>query len=285
AYRILTANPKVPRDTPQLHALRSFEYEKTSVFTHTDSTLLPRDRGTWRSINIAVSAERSSGKKEETGEGKGFRNQPMASIWMNHMQNHFSGTEDVFQTVNPLVFPDPASTLTSSWFERVIVTNKSMAGLNDLDLEQGTNNIWFVGSYAYPGIPLLEGCAVSAKRVAEALGAPAPWEAATGRRRNKYGLGDGQVRGKLRETYFSVGVREDKQGPAFCGRAFDIVLKTTGPLLCRCPAPLWMALNGTWIAVIAAFIWSSSLLCAVIARVSAIRDEAGTKSKLKVKIC
>jgi hypothetical protein len=29
--------------------------------------------------------------------------------------------------------------------------------------------IWVCGSYAYPGIPLLEGCVVSAKNVVEAI--------------------------------------------------------------------------------------------------------------------
>ena len=34
---------------------------------------------------------------------------------------------------------------------------------------QGAENVWFVGSWVAEGVPLLEGCVVSAERVVEKL--------------------------------------------------------------------------------------------------------------------
>jgi hypothetical protein len=51
-----------------------------------------------------------------------------------------------------------------------VVTNKSLAGLRLLNKTQGARNIYFVGSYAYEGIPLLEGCVCSSLNMAEHFG-------------------------------------------------------------------------------------------------------------------
>lgn len=55
-------------------------------------------------------------------------------------------------------------------FERAVVTSKSLQGLKLLNKIQGERNIYFVGSYAYEGIPLLEGCVCSSLNVAEKFG-------------------------------------------------------------------------------------------------------------------
>jgi len=55
-------------------------------------------------------------------------------------------------------------------FERAVVTSKSLEGLRLLNKIQGKRNIYFVGSYAYEGIPLLEGCICSSLLVAEKFG-------------------------------------------------------------------------------------------------------------------
>jgi hypothetical protein len=89
------------------------------------------------------------------------------------------------QTTNPCISPDPKHILSSSWFERATVTlaskqaiesdlfppaknNKSNnKSIKDVTLGacQGINGIWFVGSYCWRGIPLLEGCVASAEKV------------------------------------------------------------------------------------------------------------------------
>ncbi|GAA5855190.1 hypothetical protein JCM8547_008976 [Rhodosporidiobolus lusitaniae] len=96
------------------------------------------------------------------------------------------------QTTNPLVPVDPARVLRKTWFSRAVVNAESQAvvplfdtglreeegGLQGLSLgqkkvggrrgEEG-GGFWFAGSYLAPGIPLLEGCVVSAEEVAEGI--------------------------------------------------------------------------------------------------------------------
>ncbi|CAO3600110.1 unnamed protein product [Absidia cylindrospora] len=95
-----------------------------------------------------------------------------------------SSTTLYLQTTNPCISPDPKHILSASWFERATVTlaskraieadlfpptnkNKNNKSTNDVTLGacQGTNGIWFVGSYCWRGIPLLEGCVASAEKV------------------------------------------------------------------------------------------------------------------------
>jgi hypothetical protein len=102
---------------------------------------------------------------------------------------HMSG---VMVTTCP--FSDVSSAqdvLTSVEFLRVLRTPKSRQVVNDifgenhttsfLDEKQsswknGDNNIWLVGGWCWDGMVLLEGCIVSAMRVASALDVDIPWQ-------------------------------------------------------------------------------------------------------------
>ncbi len=48
--------------------------------------------------------------------------------------------------------------------------------MQELKVNQGKNNIWFCGSYAHPGVPLLETAVTSAVEVANSLGCDCPWQ-------------------------------------------------------------------------------------------------------------
>ncbi|KAL0065643.1 hypothetical protein AAF712_007284 [Marasmius tenuissimus] len=106
----------------------------------------------------------------------------------------------VYQTTNPIVEPKEKRILSVSSLERAVVTMESKSVLHELHVEdapwfwqcagqgrsrlgpiQGAGRlgrkgrrsdssgpgIWLCGSYAYSGIPLLEGCVVSARNVVE----------------------------------------------------------------------------------------------------------------------
>jgi microfibrillar-associated protein 1 len=106
----------------------------------------------------------------------------------------------VYQTTNPILAPSEDSILSVARLERAVLTVEakdalsglyrptdrkwwqcvvqSASGLGPLQgagklslIAEETKGpgIWFCGSYAYPGIPLLEGCVVSAKNVVEAI--------------------------------------------------------------------------------------------------------------------
>ncbi|KAJ3108401.1 hypothetical protein HDU96_007538 [Phlyctochytrium bullatum] len=101
------------------------------------------------------------------------------------------GVLNLFQTTNPVVMPREDKVLSAAWFERCVVTQASVEAVTDLDRWQGMRwrsgdeaavprgeggsedgsrgGMWFVGSYASHGIPLLEGCVTSAARVTKRL--------------------------------------------------------------------------------------------------------------------
>jgi hypothetical protein len=117
------------------------------------------------------------------------------------------GTEPLLQTTNPTVAIDPAKVVSVARFERALVTVDSRAALArflgeehgnrqqrwgvrerifgtkcgkakarneaaeaaEVAPVQGADNIYFVGAWAAEGIPFLEGCVVSAERVAKTI--------------------------------------------------------------------------------------------------------------------
>jgi predicted NAD/FAD-binding protein len=145
--------------------LASFSYEPSRVIVHTDPRLAPRGgKSQWAPVNFLLAGNHGA---------------PMATIWLNAIQT-LPGSRPVFQTWNPLIEPDPARVLGQADFERPIVNSKSLAGLQKLsDLHgQPDRRIWFCGSYASAGIPLLESAVSSAMSIAEHLGVSSPWTAA-----------------------------------------------------------------------------------------------------------
>ena len=102
---------------------------------------------------------------------------PMATIWLNRVQDGLEPDHPLFQTWNPVVEPDPDRVLADAFFHRPVVTleNEEVpARLTALHADPG-RRLWTVGSYAEPGVPLLESAAASAVRVARRLGAEVPF--------------------------------------------------------------------------------------------------------------
>ncbi|MEL6870759.1 MAG: FAD-dependent oxidoreductase [Pseudomonadota bacterium] len=142
--------------------LSSFSYEPSTVVVHNDTRLAPvGGPRQWAPVNFLLADESSA---------------PMATIWMNAIQS-MPGAAPVFQTWNPVIDPDPSSVFGVAQFERPLVNRESMHGLQRLEQlhEQSDRRIWFCGSYASHGIPLLESATNSAISVAERLGCRAPW--------------------------------------------------------------------------------------------------------------
>ncbi|KAF6766436.1 splicing factor, Prp19-binding domain-containing protein [Ephemerocybe angulata] len=92
---------------------------------------------------------------------------------------------DVYQTTNPFVSPRKDTIISVSSLERAVldceakealkglckVKKQSVCGLGSVQgagrLTDGCPGVWISGSYAYLGVPLLEGCVVSARNVVE----------------------------------------------------------------------------------------------------------------------
>jgi hypothetical protein len=67
--------------------------------------------------------------------------------------------------------------ISRAWFDRPVVTLETPRQLATIKAEQGHGNLWVIGSYSLPGVPLLENAARSGMNVAETLrpGAYRPW--------------------------------------------------------------------------------------------------------------
>ncbi|KAJ9088681.1 hypothetical protein DSO57_1020734 [Entomophthora muscae] len=144
--------------------LGAFSYEVNTVATHFDESLLPLSRQNWRANNIFVP--------------KGANGIAMDTIHLNTQCSIPTNTpvRDVFQTYNPFKKPSSDLLISHASLQRVLVTSSSSLALDKLDLLQGTYGLYFVGSYTYPGLPLLEGCVANSERLARSLGIPIPWE-------------------------------------------------------------------------------------------------------------
>ncbi|KAI8890819.1 Per1-domain-containing protein [Backusella circina FSU 941] len=185
----------------QIEMLHHFKYDKALVINHTDVRLLPNDKNNWKSLNFAMVNDNI-----DPGSHEWIVPFPHNTTMTTHILNMtHQGLDDgqiYLQTTNPCVAIDPKKALSVAWFERATVTLMSKRQLEEhlftprsvqeqerdgtsepkLGKCQGKNNIWFVGSYCWKGIPLLEGCVASAELVVtegiakvEELAIKSPW--------------------------------------------------------------------------------------------------------------
>ncbi len=134
--------------------LQRFRYEDSRVIVHTDPALMPRRQRDWSPVNFFHRRDLP---------------RPMASIWLNAVLPVDGDAPDAFQTWNPLREPAAAHTLAEAGFQRPVVDSDSEGALAALDQlhAQPRRRVWYCGSYAQAGVPLLESAARSALRVAE----------------------------------------------------------------------------------------------------------------------
>jgi predicted NAD/FAD-binding protein len=160
-----------------LRALQTFRYLKNIVVNHSDDNLLApmeRDRRELNLATWATSMEKSSRLDHESLQVS--RGYTMAT----HVLVGPEGAEAVYQTTNPIV-PIKPSTITSvARMERAVLTLQSKSARRAFTTAEGEigaaqgvcavsggPRVWFCGSYVGDGIPLLEGCVVSARIVVE----------------------------------------------------------------------------------------------------------------------
>lgn len=117
--------------------------------------LMPRDRKDWGPVNYTMSPE---------------HDRPMVSIWVNRLLPAYQDDRPLFQTINPVVEPAADRVLQDCSLQRPIVDLATQANLHQLDVlhAQPGRRVFFCGSYAAPGIPLLESAVASALHIAQA---------------------------------------------------------------------------------------------------------------------
>lgn len=151
--------------TAEAGVLEAFRYRPVRVLTHRDAALMPARRRDWSPVNLRLAAGQEA---------------PESTIWINAVQPALRAAEPVFQTVHPQRAPRAGLLLGEASFERPLVdagSQRALLALQSLHAQPG-RRLWFCGSYAQAGIPLLESAVRSAAEVAARLGAPLPDRAA-----------------------------------------------------------------------------------------------------------
>ncbi|KIK70345.1 hypothetical protein GYMLUDRAFT_147561 [Collybiopsis luxurians FD-317 M1] len=189
----------------QLACLRQFKYCSTLVINHTDPSLIPDDSRDKRELNLIyldrtfVEDEKNSSQTKAEDEAPFSRclssSYTMATHVLTPPQGYPSHLPTVYQTTNPIVEPRESRILSVASLERAVLTVQSKRALKGLNVEYGrrfwqsagqgksklgplqgarpskelahTPGVWICGSFAHSGIPLLEGCVVSARNVVE----------------------------------------------------------------------------------------------------------------------
>ncbi|KIY45741.1 hypothetical protein FISHEDRAFT_66796 [Fistulina hepatica ATCC 64428] len=168
----------------QVQCLRRFVYTKNIVVNHRDASLLPRDPRDHRDLNFVVS--QGSRLLHDTPEGGSCPMVSPAFTMTTQIISLGDTNAVVYQTTNPVVPPRDDSVLSVAELDRAVLTLQSKNAVRDLfdtgghywwkttgrlgSLQGGGPTgpgIWLCGSYAYAGIPLLEGCVVSARNIVE----------------------------------------------------------------------------------------------------------------------
>ncbi|KAI9091533.1 hypothetical protein DFS34DRAFT_584477 [Phlyctochytrium arcticum] len=176
AARIIRASKSFEEDheaKSQVEILDRFTYADTVVVCHTDGQLMPKDKSKWRCLNFfkPTSYDPATMPATTANPSMVLPFEPQATSacthWFNISHPALSphGKIQYFQTTNPHALPDPTLTLSTAYFERAVVTQKSLTALTHLEALQGRGRRWFVGSYAWESIPLLEGCVASATNI------------------------------------------------------------------------------------------------------------------------
>ncbi|KAF8807643.1 hypothetical protein BYT27DRAFT_7223445 [Phlegmacium glaucopus] len=182
----------------QIQCLKSFQYRRSTVVNHTDSSLLPDDGRDIRDLNL-ITLNRNSNHENLLESTDKLRlcvssSYTMTTHILPRPQGYPEDKPQVYQTTNPIIEPKKDCLLSVATLERAIVTMKSKKALallsvaetrtwwqcpyqatTRLGVLQGARKpsdgdgpgIWLCGSYAHSGIPLLEGCVVSARNVVE----------------------------------------------------------------------------------------------------------------------
>lgn len=181
----------------QIRCLQTFRYQPTIVINHMDGTLMPDTPDDRRDLNlVCLDTERTSNLSNEPADSDCVApSYTMATHVLPRPLQYPSSSPTVYQTTNPIISPRKDSILSVARLERAVLTADAKDALSGLHQEthrkwwqcavqassglgplQGAGKlstgvvgpgIWLCGSYAYPGIPLLEGCVVSARNVVE----------------------------------------------------------------------------------------------------------------------
>ena len=150
---------------------RTFERERTvlaripyasgELWVHGDQRFMPAQPDDWGALNFRMDAE---------------MNQSMFTVWVNSVEPTIEDCSPVFQTWNPLFAPDPETVLARVPMQRAVVDSETegvRAEVNRWHVRPG-RRVFYCGSWAGDGVPLLDSAVRSARDAVRAIAAHTP---------------------------------------------------------------------------------------------------------------
>ncbi|MAA65554.1 MAG: monoamine oxidase [Alteromonadaceae bacterium] len=136
--------------------LESIGFDSGELWVHQDARFMPAKKQEWTALNFQM---------DEALE------KPMFTVWVNKVEPTLAGKAPVFQTWNPLFEPAPDKVLARVPLDRAVV-DSGTARVHEALVQwhrQPGRKVFFCGSWAYEGVPLLESAVCSASAVVDAI--------------------------------------------------------------------------------------------------------------------
>ncbi|TVP83675.1 MAG: FAD-binding protein [Thioalkalivibrio sp.] len=141
--------------------LSGIRFADGELVTHSDERFMPRDPRDWTALNFQTDAA---------------MDRVMFTVWINAVEPGMPPDAPVFQTWNPIFPPADDRVIDRTPLQRAVVHAGTDAVLREMDRWHRApgRRVFYCGSWAYEGVPLLETAVQSARRVAELATGPIP---------------------------------------------------------------------------------------------------------------
>jgi predicted NAD/FAD-binding protein len=136
--------------------LQHIGFDSGELWVHQDNRFMPLKQQDWTALNFQLDNTLTK---------------PMFTVWVNKVEPTLTDSAPVFQTWNPLFEPAPDTVLARIPLQRAVVTPGTAQVHKALKQwhRQSGRQVFFCGSWAYEGVPLLESAVQSANAVVDMI--------------------------------------------------------------------------------------------------------------------
>ncbi len=146
----------------ELELLGRFEFDSGELVVHRDTRFMPKRRSDWTALNYIMDRDLK---------------QSMFTVWVNSVEPSIASAEPIFQTWNSILPLATDKIVSRIPLQRAVTTLRNRQAWADLQRlhAEPDRRVFFCGSWAATGVPLLESAVRSAMAVTQELGFEIPW--------------------------------------------------------------------------------------------------------------
>jgi len=140
----------------EVEVLKGIGYARGELVVHRDERFMPRARRDWTALNFQTDRD---------------LDRSMFTVWVNAVEPSLADAGPVFQTWNPMFEPDEATVLGRFPMQRAVVSPGTAAIHKQLKNwhDQPGRQLFYCGSWAHEGVPLLESAVRSSRAVVDGM--------------------------------------------------------------------------------------------------------------------